>query len=162
MRGEWSAAAWRWCALVGSIVVLTAGCGVVFDAPNVSLLVRDNRIVFAAAEDREELVGGETVLRVANDSSHERQIVLARLDAGSSIPAEVLGAKTPREDDRILGMSHVMEAKEAQFATGGFGYTIDTASFHLYLAPGQRYVLFDRLGGLDDGVVLEITAGSDA
>lgn len=148
-------------ALLALVVWPLAACGIVFDAPDVSVLVGDNRIVYADANDEQQLVGGETVLHIANDSSHERQVVLARLDA-ATVPAELRAAESPREDERILGMTHVMQPKEAQFAAGGLGYKIDTSSFHLYLAPGQRYVLFDRLRGVDEGVVLEIVPGERA
>ena len=144
------------CFLAVVATFWLGGCGVVLDAPKVSLLVREDQIVYVGGSgDEAKLVGGETVLRVSNDSGDTRQIVLARLGQTSSIPLELLEAESPRDDERILGMSHELEPKKSTFASGGFGYEFDTASFHVYLAPGDRYVLFDRLGGYEDGVVLE-------
>lgn len=148
-------------AALGLLLALS-GCGVDFDAPKVTVLVRDDRIVYAGADDAEKFVGGETVLHIQNDGNQERQVVLARLGDVESVPAELEAAESPREDERILGMTHVLHAKEATFASGGFGYKVDSASFHVYLAEGERYVLFDRLGGLDSGVLIEIVPGTTA
>lgn len=148
--------------IVALIGMLQTGCGVVLNAPEVSVLVRDDRIVYVGGEaDAARLVGGETVLRVSNDSGQPRQIVLARLGTSSRIPDELLKIESPRDDRRVLGMSHELEPKKSTFASGGFGYEFDTATFHVYLAPDEHYVIFDRLGGYEDGVLLELVPRAD-
>lgn len=157
--GECSAS-WTIAAVLSAAAVLLSACGVVFDAPEVTLLVRDEGIVYVGGSgDAERVVGGETVVRVSNDSSEPREVVLARLGEQRTIPQQLLEAESPRDDDRILGISPVLEPKESSFESGGFGYEYDTASFHVYLAPGERYVVFDRLGGSPSEVRLDIVPG---
>lgn len=151
----------HWIAALLIVLAALPGCGVVFDAPKVSVLIRDDRIVYAGAGDEQRLVGGETVLRILNDGARPRQVLLVRLEKGAQeLPREILEAEVARDDTRILGMTHVLKPKEATFASGGFGYKIDSSSFHIHLSRDSTYVLFDRLGGLEDGVVLRIEPGS--
>lgn len=163
-QGTSAGARWlRSAAVLVALLTLLPGCGVVFDAPKVSVLVRDDRIVYAGANDEEQLVGGETVLKILNDGAMPRQVLLVRLEKGATeLPPEIVEAEAAREDNRILGMTHVLKPKEATFATGGFGYKIDGSSFHVHLDTDSTYILFDRLGGLDDGVVLRIQPGAGA
>lgn len=131
--------------LLGAVLVLAGCSGVVFDAPEVTILVKDDRIVYAAAGAEERLVGGETVVRIENDSNRRHQVVLARLGDATTIPPDLRQAESPREDGRILGMSHELEPRESTFESGGFGYETDGTSFHVHLRAGERYVVFDRM-----------------
>lgn len=149
----------RGAVLVVCASLALAGCGVVYDAPDVTILVQEQGIVYNHPDDVHRLVGGETVLHVENDSGAHRQVVLARLGDRTTIPPELLEAESPRDDGRIVRMSHVMDPKESTFESGGFGYKIDSASFHVYLAPGERYAVFDRLSGLDDRMILTFVPG---
>jgi hypothetical protein len=134
-----------------------ACAGVVLDAPNVALLVRDTDIVFASNADAARLVGGETVLELRNDGQQERRLVLAKLAAGDArVPPEIRDADDVRDDSRIVAMTRTLEAKESTLAAGGLGFKIDGASMHIYLAPGARYVVFDTIG---DAVELIVEPG---
>ncbi|MBW3560953.1 MAG: hypothetical protein KY437_00480 [Actinobacteria bacterium] len=127
-------------------VVLAVGCGVTLDAPDIALILQPQGIVYAEAEGGRKLVGGETIIHVANGTEQERQVVLAHLESDTSeVPADLLGAESAREDDRILGYSRVLKPEETEYAAGGAGKVTDDTSFHVYLRPGDTYVLFDTL-----------------
>lgn len=143
------------CAI--TVLAQPACAGVVLDAPNVTLLVRDADIVYASNADAGRLVGGETVLELRNDGQMERRLVLAKLPAGvSRVPPEVRDADDVRDDSRIVAMTRTLKAKESTLAAGGLGFKIDGASMHVYLSPGGRYVVFDTLG---DAVELIVEPG---
>lgn len=126
--------------------VLVAGCGVSFKAPRLILILQPAGIVYASAGGDEQLIGGETVFEISNSTRQERQVVLAQVaDGTSDVPAELVEADRASDDDRILGLSQVLEPEEADFAAGGAGVKTDKTSFHVYLRPGATYVLFDRL-----------------
>lgn len=132
-----------------------AGCGVVFDAPKINLILRPGEIVYAEADGESQLVGGETVITVANSTPQERQVVLAHVPSGvREIPQELLDAERARDDDRILGFTNPLEPEEADYGAGGFGKKTAAESFHIYLAPGETYVLFDTMNdGVQEGLV---------
>lgn len=139
-------AASRWALVPVTATVLLAGCGVSFKAPRLVLILHPAGIVYASAQGDEQLVGGETVFEIANSTRQERQVVLAHVaDGTSDVPVELIAADLARDDDRILGFSQVLEPEETDFASGGEGMKTDRASFHVYLRPGDTYVLFDRL-----------------
>lgn len=150
-RGTWLGGLVAAVALAGCL----AACDVQFNAPKLVLHVHDDGLVFAGAGDAQRLTGGETVLTIQNRSIRERQIVLARLGDLETIPDELLAAETAKEDSRILGMTHVL----APATTDEPVPEPDSTRFHVYLAPGERHVLFDRLGGFDDGLVLTFVPG---
>lgn len=145
-----------------ALALLTSACGVVLDAPKITLIVDGDEIVYAQAEGEAEVVGGETVLVVRNSSDAHRQIVLAHVgsdDGTQEIPEAVLEAETAREDARILGMSLVLDPEETDYTADGFGKKTDSTKFHVYLRPGDRYVLFDRLSLDDEPVVAWLEPG---
>ena len=151
----------------GVLAQLATACGVVLDAPTITLIARPGEIVYAQADGESALVGGETVLVVRNSSEEHRLIVLAHVgpaEGPSVIPEGILQAELARDDDRILGMSRELEPEETDFGAGGFGKKTDSTRFHVYLRPGDRYVLFDRLSLDDDPLVvwLEPRPRSDA
>lgn len=149
----------RRLVLLGAGVMVAhfvAACGVVLDAPTITLIARPGEIVYAQADGESALVGGETILVVRNSSDVHRQIVLAHVgSAGGSddIPEGIREAELARDDDRILGMSLELDPEETDFSAGGFGKKTASTRFHVYLRPGDRYVLFDRLSLDDDPLV---------
>lgn len=134
-----------------------SGCGVVLDAPEVTLLVRDNAIVFSGPQDRDALVAGEVKLVIRNDGANEHRVVLAQIATTrpEQLPRSMAKAEFARDDDRILAVTKDLKPKEATFAGGGLGYKIDSARMHVHLRPGEPYVLFDSLKrGSLEGVFL--------
>lgn len=150
----------RWSAVLVVVAApLLVGCGVVWDAPNVGFTVQRDAIVYTQPDGYEQLVGGETVLQVANASPVPRQIVVALVPEGEAIPSEVLEAEAAREDDRIVGYSAVLDPQEVS-AGEGLGRRTETAAFHLHLRDGERYVIFDTLSDAD-GPVRWLEPGPD-
>ena len=145
---------WPWVGgLAVAVVMATTGCGVVWDAPDIDLLVQRDGIRFARAGEARELVGGETIITVFNDDgANESQVVLARLDS-PDVPADLQAVTSPRDDDRIIGMSRVLDPRGID-QNRGFAYDRDAHRFHIYLDPDEVYVIFDRLGGVERGVVM--------
>ena len=142
-----------WAATLAIIGLMVAtGCGVVWDAPDVDMVVQRDSIKFAQAREERELVGGETVITVINDDGANKvQIVLAKHDS-EELPPDLLEAESPRDDDRIVGMTPILDARDIE-QQGVYAYDRDAHRFHFYLDPDETYVLFDRLGGVDRGVV---------
>lgn len=129
-----------------SLLLVTAGCGVLERVPRVTILVQNDAINFPTAAEAAQLVGGETVLTVTNDSDHERQIVIAHLPDGwqGELPEDLLAAEAAREDDRIIGMTNPLEPREMEAAGAGFAWIRKSHTFHFHLRPGETYALFDR------------------
>jgi hypothetical protein len=152
-------------AAAASLLALALpACGSVrMKAARVTLLVRDDGIVFGGPQDKASLVGGETVVLLRNDGSRRHRIVLASVDAEpDAIPAKLLAADDPHDDSRIKGLTRSLKPKEAVFAGGGLGYKLDAESFHVYLRPGRTYTFFDNLGdGTRQGVFLQVTPTSE-
>lgn len=149
-------------AVVGA--TSSTACGDVrLKAPRVTVLATESQLVFAGPRDRMNVVGGETVLTVTNDSSATRRLVLARIDAESpdDLPRELRRIERERDDDRVVGITAELDAKEATFAGGGLGYVRESHTFHVYLDPKARYVLFDAEGGPgSDGVFMRLVPSS--
>lgn len=144
--------------LAVAVGMLLVGCGVTFDAPKITMIVQDDRIVYADADGEEKLVGGETVFEFRNQTEQERRIVLARAEScDGPIPETLRVAESARDDDRIVGYSREIEPKETQFGAGGFGQKIDSISFHVYMEPGACYVAFDTR---EDRLAAWLTPGS--
>jgi hypothetical protein len=146
--------------LLAVAVVSLPGCGSVrMKAARVTLLVRDDGIVFGGPQDKASLIGGETVVLLRNDGARRHRIVLASVDAAADeLPAKLLAADDPHDDNRIKGLTRSLKPKEAVFAGGGLGYKLDAESFHVYLRPGQTYTFFDNLAdGSRRGVYLQVT-----
>lgn len=142
--------------LVGTLLVVTtllAGCGVTWDAPKVGLTVREDDIVYTQVDGPAQLVGGETVLQVANASNQPRRIVVAHVPEGDVIPEGVLEAASAREDARIVGYSRELEPQRRTTGEGGFRQQTDSASFHIHLRRDERYVVFDALTAPDGPTV---------
>lgn len=145
--------------LVAVIAASLSACGVVLNAPEITFIVRDDRIVYSGPQDREALVAGEAKLILRNDGEQFHRIVLARFDSEgpAQLPSSMATAEFPRDDERILAITKDLEPKEATFAGGGIGYRIDEAQLHVHLRPGEQYILFDSLNrGADRGVYLEL------
>lgn len=152
----------RWGSGFLLVASVAAGCGVTFDAPDIALILTPDRIVYAAADGAERLVGGETIIEVRNSTRQERQVVLARVGEGTTeVPSDLDEAESARENSDILGFSRVLQPEESDFSAGGFGKKTDKASFHVYLAPGATYVLFDTLADArGDALVLWLHPGN--
>lgn len=126
------------------------GCGVTWDAPEVSLTVRRDDIVYTQPSGPQKLTGGETLIEVGNSSNAPREVILAHVPEGDRIPEGIIEAESAREDDRIVGYSRVLDAQDVGFGSvAGLGRSTERATFHVYLEPGERYVVFDRLAAPD-------------
>lgn len=152
-------------ACYGLLVAITflAACGVQLDAPEISLVIQDDGIVFADADASSSLPTGETIIKIANDSAEAHRIVLAHVDQHQAtprrLPRSLIEADAARDDERILGMTSELEPKEVIQAGGGFGHRIARATFHVHLQPDRTYVLFDVYGGLERGVFIRLVPG---
>lgn len=128
--------------------------------------LRADQLLLRGQEDAVELVrpetalrGGETVITIENFANAERQFVLARTDLrAEAVPVELATARTPSDNDAVVAVTEVMDPVDRDFA-GLLALDVPSVTrLHVHLVPGERYLLFDRLGGLDEGLWIELLA----
>ena len=125
-------------------VLLLSGCGVSLKATQLAVVVGDSGITFARSGDAALVTGGETVLRIRNESASPARLVLVRSGADpQDLPATVRDENLRVAGDMVVASTAELDAQEAAFATGGLGYTIDSGSLHVYLDPDETYLLLD-------------------
>lgn len=140
--------------LVAAAALLLSGCGIQ-KASHVEVQVLDNGITLLKPSDG-KLRGGETVLKIDNLSHSPVNMVLAETDAtAATLPRKLVDAVTPRDDSRIVAMTSRVDKAGVTFAYGAIPNPAPRiATLHVYLKPGRRYLLFDKLGGYIRGVAL--------
>ena len=135
---------------------VAAGCGGI-DVPRAAqleLFVMDDTITVIEPTGPLRLEG-EAVLTIANFSDGPRQLVLARTDLPvTDLPDELLDVISPRDDDRVVAVTGELAVPRITINRGVPTPTPSRARLHVHLEPGERYVLFDRLGGLRHGLTL--------
>lgn len=106
--------------------------------------------------------GGEVVITIVNNTDQKRQFTLAETDATPKrIPHGILDAYSDRDDSRVVAVSGVMRPASVELAFGALPQPQPTeVKLHVYLRPGKRYLLFDRLGGYRTGLALPLRARS--
>jgi len=138
-------------------VLALAGCVSVPKAAQVELQIQDDGIVLVRPTGGELVQSGETVITILNYSSAEREFVLAETDASpESLPTALVEAISARDDDRIVAMTPPMDEVGDTTLLGIPQQLATVTSVHVHLAAGERYLLFDRLGGYDDGIAIEL------
>lgn len=91
--------------------------------------------------------GGETVITIQNFTAARQQFVLAQTSMNpAQFPSKLAHALTPSADPLVVDVSAQLPPGRAGFSGLIPIVTPGTATLHDYLAPGKRYVLFDRLG----------------
>jgi hypothetical protein len=139
---------------------LLGGCGIQ-KAARVEVQVLDNQIVLLKPADGLQR-GGETVLKIDNYAQHPVNMVLAETDAtAATLPHKLIDAVTPRDDSRIVAMTSRVDKAKVTFAYGAIPSPAPRiATLHVYLKPGKRYLLFDKLGGYARGIALVLVPPS--
>ncbi|HEX3807541.1 MAG TPA: hypothetical protein VHV52_12260 [Gaiellaceae bacterium] len=104
---------------------------------------------------------GETVLKIDNYSERPINMVLAETTLPpSQMPAKLVDANTPRDDSRIVGITSRVDKVGVAYEFGAIPQAAPkVATLHVYLKPGKRYVLFDKLDeGYKHGVTIVLVA----
>lgn len=141
------------------LVVLASGlsgCGVQLGAEHVTVAIRDGEMQLVEPADR-EIRAGEVVLRIENFTFDRRQVVLARTTSPpDQLPERLATALRGRDDPAVVAVSGRM--RPAKTVVAGFLPTTAPAvdALHIHLRPGERYLLWDRLGGLQEGLALAL------
>lgn len=147
-------------ALAVAAVLSASGCAIE-KAQQVELQVLPDKIVLIKPADGLER-GGETVLKIDNFAPHPVNMVLAETTAPvGRVPQKLVDAVSPRDDDRIVAMTSQVDKVGVVYQYGAIPQpSPKVASLHVYLKPGRRYLLFDKLGGYAHGVVIALTPPS--
>jgi hypothetical protein len=145
-------------------LVLLAACGVLSAsgcalqrAAQVELQVLDGQIVMIKPSGGLQR-GGETVIKIDNFAPRPVSIVLAKTDAPANhVPKKLVDAVSPRDDDRIVAMTSRVDKVGVAYQYGAIPQPSPrVVKLHVYLKPGQRYLLFDQLGGYAHGMVIAL------
>lgn len=136
------------------VAMTASGCLSLERAAQVEVQVLNDRIVlFKPAEGLQR--GGETVLKIDNYANHPVNMVLAETTAPARrIPQKLIDAVSPRDDDRIVAMTSVVDKATVFINFGAPAPAPRVARMHVYLKPGKRYLLFDKLGGYAQGIAI--------
>jgi hypothetical protein len=134
------------------------GCGVRLGAEHATVRIRDDKMELALPTTR-AVRPGEVVITIENYTFAKRQVVLARTDLQPpALPPRLATAERGRDDKAVVAVTGRMRSATRTIA-GFLPTTVPSKqSLHVHLHPGDRYVLFDRLGGLGNGQYLTLTA----
>lgn len=141
-------------ALVAAGVLSAGGCAIE-RAAQVEVQVLDGQIVLIKPTGGLQR-GGETVIKIDNFATRPVNMVLARTTAPANhVPQKLVDAVSPRDDDRIVAMTSRVDKVGVQYQFGAIPQPSPrVVKLHVYLKPGQRYLLFDKLGGYAHGMVI--------
>jgi hypothetical protein len=144
-------------AVAGAIAL--SGCLALRKAAHVEVQVLDNRIVLIKPAGGLQR-GGETVLKIDNYAQTPVNMELAETTAPADrIPQKLVDAVTPRDDSRIVAITSRVDKVGTSLQYGAIPQPSPrVVTMHVYLKPGKRYLLFDKLGGYARGVVLVLVA----
>jgi hypothetical protein len=139
----------------GGLLLSASGCLALHKAAHVEVQVTDTRIVLYKPSDGLER-GGETVLKIDNYAQHPVNMILAKTTlSAAQLPPSLLDAVTARDDSRIVAMTSRVDKAGITLAYGAIpNPSPKVVSLHVYLEPGKRYLLFDKLGGYKHGLAL--------
>jgi len=139
-------------------LVVAPGCGVRLGAEHATVRLRDDKMELAIPTAR-AVRSGEVVITVENYTFTRRQVVLARTDQQPPALAPRLAtAARGRDDEAVVAVTGTMRSATRTIA-GFLPTTVPSKqNLHVHLRPGEQYVLFDRLGGLDKGLYLTLRA----
>ncbi|HET7568148.1 MAG TPA: hypothetical protein VFJ91_09175 [Gaiellaceae bacterium] len=154
----------RLAALALLLLALAAGasgCGLRLRAVQLKVDVSDGSMRLIEPTSG-RYAGGEVVITIVNNTDQRRQFTLAETDAApKAIPHGVLDAYSDRDDSRVVAVSGVMRPASVELAFGALPQPQPTETkLHVFLHPGKRYLLFDRLGGYRHGLALPLRARS--
>jgi hypothetical protein len=125
-------------------VVVTSGCGVSLHATHVGLIVNNDGISFERPGDVALVTGGETVIRIRNESDRKVRLVLLHTDLSpDTLPKAARDPDARPASPLLVAATSDLKARKSTFATGGVGYEIKTGSVHVYLQRGTSYLLYD-------------------
>ena len=148
--------------LAAAAVLCASGCGVSLRAAELTLVIHDSGISFARTADAALVAGGETVLRIRNESATAARVVLVRSRKDpQDLPDSIRDENLRVAGDRVLASTSELEAQEATFASGGLGYKVETGSLHVYLDPDEVYLLLDAQSPPDAARYLRLTPTGD-
>jgi hypothetical protein len=143
-------------AVAACAVISLTGCMTIRKAEHVEVQVLDDRVVLVKPANGLQR-GGETVLKIMNFGQSPVNMVLAETTAvPTAIPASLVDAVSPRDDDRIVAMTSRVDKAGVSLSFGFPAPAPKVVSLHVYLKPGKRYLLFDKLGGYAHGVALTL------
>lgn len=147
--------------LLLALAVAGSGCGVRLTAVQLKVDVSDGSMRLIKPESG-RYAGGEVVITIDNNTDQRRQFTLAETDAAPKrIPQGILDAYSDRDDHRVVAVSGVMRPETVELAFGALPQPQPTeVKLHVYLRPGKRYLLFDRLGGYRQGLAIALRARS--
>jgi hypothetical protein len=141
-----------------AVLVVAPGCGVRLGAEHATVRIRDDKMELAIPTTR-AVRAGEVVITIENYTFTRRQVVLARTDQQPPALAPRLAtASRGRDDKAVVAVTGTMR-KATRTIAGFLPTTLPSKqNLHVHLHPGEQYVLFDRLGGLGQGLYLTLEA----
>jgi hypothetical protein len=154
--------------LVASVLgtVVLSGCGVQWSAHRLILRADGDGITLVQHAPQQGAVAvpaGETVMVIDNgDTASRHTLMLLRTGlAPTQLPAQVRRARIPSDaPDVVVAVTQSLAADKRTFLSGGgLAEEVDEDVFHVYLDPGQRYLVVDP-DHLDSGYALQLVATS--
>ena len=144
-------------ALLG-MSICVSGCLSIPKAAKVEVQVQDGSVTLYKPVGGLQR-GGETVLKIDNYATHSVNMVLAETNAPlDRLPAKLVDATSGRDDSQIVGMTSRLDKAGTVYQYGAIPQpSPKVATLHVYLKPGKRYVLFDKLGGYANGMAIVLT-----
>ena len=140
-------------AVCGAITC--SGCLALRKAQQVEVQIQNTSIqLFKPAGGLQH--GGETVVKIDNYANRPINMILAETNAPlDRLPQKLIDAVNPRDDSQIVGMTSRMDKAKIVLELGAIpSPSPRVATMHVYLVPGRRYVLFDKLGGYAQGIAI--------
>lgn len=137
--------------------MVSTGCFSLQKAAQVEVQVTDTSITILKPTGGLQR-GGETVLKIDNYAERPVNLVLAETNASpKDLPKKLIDAVTPRDDSRIVAITSRIDKVGVKYTYGAIpGPDPKVATMHVYLKPGRRYLLFDKLGGYEHGVAIAL------
>lgn len=158
----------RHVVLVGAALstVALSGCSVQWTAHKLILRADSGGITLvqhAPQRGAIAVAAGETVMVIDNgDTTAEHTLMLLRTGLSpTQLPAQVRRARIPSDaPDVVVAVTQPLAADHRTFLSGGgLAEDIDEDVFHVYLDPGQRYLVVDP-DHIDSGYALQLVATS--
>ena len=142
-------------ALALAALAVSSGCLALTKAAQVDVQVLDGSIVLIKPTGGVQH-GGETVLKIENFAQRPVNMVLVQTSLPAArLPKKLIDAVSARDDSRIVGVTSAIDKVGVAFVYGAIPQpSPKVATLHVYLKPGKRYLLFDKLGGYAHGVAL--------
>ena len=133
-----------------SSTMATSGCGVQWTAHKLILRADGGGITLVQHAPQRgpiSVAAGETVMVIDNgDTAAAHTLMLLRTAlSAAQLPTQVRRARIPSDaPDVVVAVTQPLAADHRTFLSGGgLAEDIDEDVFHVYLDPGQRYLVVD-------------------